>query len=92
MDLLERERLCLQKQWQRTLMLASSISQCQASHLRYYNTQKNWTQLILMFNLVFFLIQWLGVADNYVKAVFSLAKKNSPCVIFMDEVIFYSIR
>lgn len=31
-------------------------------------------------------LKWLGVADNYVKAVFSLAKKNSPCVIFMDEV------
>ena len=30
--------------------------------------------------------QWFGEAEKFVKAVFSLASKISPCVIFIDEV------
>lgn len=30
--------------------------------------------------------QWFGEAEKYVKAVFTLAAKISPCVIFVDEV------
>lgn len=30
--------------------------------------------------------KWYGEAEKYVKAVFTLAKKLTPCVIFVDEV------
>lgn len=30
--------------------------------------------------------QWFGEGEKYVKAVFSLASKISPSVIFIDEV------
>jgi len=31
-------------------------------------------------------VQWFGEAEKYVKAVFTLASKISPSVIFIDEV------
>lgn len=32
------------------------------------------------------ILQWFGEAEKYVKAVFTLASKISPSVIFIDEV------
>jgi hypothetical protein len=34
----------------------------------------------------YFFLQWFGEAEKYVKAVFTLASKISPSVIFIDEV------
>jgi ATP-dependent 26S proteasome regulatory subunit len=36
--------------------------------------------------LNYLLLQWFGEGEKYVKAVFSLASKISPSVIFVDEV------
>jgi len=33
-----------------------------------------------------YLLQWFGEGEKYVKAVFSLASKISPSVVFVDEV------
>lgn len=34
-------------------------------------------------------MQWFGEGEKYVKAVFSLASKIAPSVVFVDEVRFF---
>ena len=42
--------------------------------------------VILEAKWYFVYFQWFGEGEKYVKAVFSLASKISPSVIFIDEV------
>jgi hypothetical protein len=41
---------------------------------------------LLSYRGIQFYVQWFGEAEKYVKAVFTLASKISPSVIFIDEV------
>jgi ATP-dependent 26S proteasome regulatory subunit len=52
----------------------------------------------VLLNLTTIFFQWVGDAEKYVGAIFSLASKLSPAVIFVDEVCkqmgrscFYSV-
>lgn len=36
-------------------------------------------------------VKWFGEGEKYVKAVFSLASKIAPSVVFVDEVGVYDI-
>ena len=42
--------------------------------------------LTIRFLPPFLLMQWLGEPEKSVKAIFSVASKLSPCVVFIDEV------
>jgi SpoVK/Ycf46/Vps4 family AAA+-type ATPase len=48
----------------------------------------------ILLKLVFFFIffQWHGDGEKYVKAVFSLASKASPSIVFLDEVCMREIK
>ena len=35
--------------------------------------------------------RWLGDGPRMVRDIFSKARENAPCIIFIDEVYFYMI-
>jgi transitional endoplasmic reticulum ATPase len=46
------------------------------------------SSLFILTNILHIFLQWFGEGEKYVKAVFSLASKIAPSVIFVDEVSF----
>ena len=95
---LEQARQCLLRLLLLKLVQISSIFQCQASHLRlslissfFFLSLDLYSGLLFFFfsaGFSSFLLQWFGEGEKYVKAVFSLASKIAPSVVFVDEVSF----
>lgn len=46
------------------------------------------SSLFILTSVLHIFLQWFGEGEKYVKAVFSLASKIAPSVIFVDEVSF----
>jgi AAA+ superfamily predicted ATPase len=44
-----------------------------------------WSEDVPLNLMTIFFVQWVGDQEKYVKAIFSLASKLSPAVIFVDE-------
>ena len=93
LGLLEQERQCWQRLWPLKLGQTSLIFPCQALHLRFTSLRRFCDFIIMIktnYNL-YFSMQWFGEGEKYVKAVFTLASKIAPSVVFVDEVCFLTI-
>lgn len=91
--LLVLERQCLQKLLQPKLGQTSSTYRCQSTVIISPSLR-----LVFLFHFTLlltrycscFCIQWFGEGEKYVKAVFTLANKIAPTVVFVDEVGVFS--
>lgn len=51
-----------------------------------YNSLASCYRLLVESNISPPIAQWFGEGEKYVKAVFSLASKIAPTIVFVDEV------